>query len=272
MWNEFKIDPGQLKAFQEDRQACVADYRLAQRMKWKIGERIPLQGTFYTFHLDLKLVGTFDAPQNTDSLWFNWYYLDEGLKSKLDPGAGNAGTIFAKIDDGIEMATICKSIDDRFANSDTPTRSQSETAFAKMFAEMLGNIQLYILAIGSVVVFALTLVAASGMAMSMRERTTEIAVLTAIGFSRQKILLFVLGESCWIAILGGVVGIALGCGCLQAMHRLAPQVIPISMVDLAGPWLGMMLLLAAVIGLVSGLIPAVRASQLSVVDGLRRVI
>ncbi len=61
VWPEYKIDPEQMKEFQSDRQACVADRQLAERMKWKVGDRIPLQGTFYPVNLDLKLVGVFDA-------------------------------------------------------------------------------------------------------------------------------------------------------------------------------------------------------------------
>ena len=272
VWPEFEISPEQKKAFQDDRQACVADRRLAERMNWKIGERIPLEGTFYTFNLDLKLVGTFDAPQNTDSLWFNWYYLDEGLKSQSSEMAGNAGTIFAKTKDAAAMAPVCKAIDDRFASSDNPTRTQTESAFAQMFADMLGNIQVFILVIGIAVVFSLTLVAATAMAMSMRERTTEIAVLKAIGFSKLKVLWLVLGESCWIALIGGVLGVGIGCLCLNGLHSISAQFFPFSIFDMAGLWLVALLAVAAGIGLVSGIVPAIRAAQLSVIDGLRRVI
>ncbi len=272
VWPEYKIDPQQLKEFQSDRQACVADRRLAQRMKWEIGERIPLQGTFFTFNLDLKLVGVFDSPQNTDSLWFNWSYLDEGLKAQSSEMAGNAGTVFAKTADAPSMATVCKAIDERFASSDNPTRTQTESAFAQMFTDMIGNIQVFILVIGLAVVFSLTLVAATAMAMSMRERTTEVAVLKAIGFSKLRVLWMVLGESCWIAFLGGLLGIGIGCLCLEGLHNLSAQFFPFSIVEMAGPWLLILMLIAAGIGFVSGIVPAIRAAQLSVIDGLRRVI
>jgi len=272
VWSEYKIDPEQLKAFQEDRQGCVADRRLADRMGWKLGERIPLKGTFNEFDLDLKLVGVFDAPQNTDSLWFNWSYLDEGLRSSSSRGSGNSGTIFAKTANANAMATISKSIDDRFASSDNPTRTQTESAFAQMFTDMLGNIQAYIFYIGMAVVFSLTLVAASAMAMSMRERTTEIAVLKAIGFSRGRVLWLVLGEACGIAILGGFLGVGMGCLCLQVLHGASPQFFPFSVVEMAGKWLILLMAAAAAIGVVSGIVPAIRASQLSVIDGLRRVV
>ena len=272
VWDDFSIDPQQLANWQKIRQGCVVDRRLAAKRGWKIGERIPLQGTYYPTNLDLELVGVFDTPQNTDSLWFNWYYLDEQLKQMSAPGAGNAGTIFARTTSKEQVAQVAKALDERFASSENPTRTQSEAAFAQMFSDMLGNLQSYIRNIGLAVVFSLSLVAGNSMAMSMRERTTEIALLKAIGFSRLKVLTMVLTESAVVALIGGVLGIAIGCGCLQLLHGISSQFFPIAVYEMAGRWLGYLVVAAAGIGIVSGLIPAVRAAQLSVVDGLRRVV
>jgi putative ABC transport system permease protein len=166
---------------------------------------------------------------------------------------------------------VIKAIDAEFASSENPTRTQTEAAFAQMFTDMLGNIQEYIRNIGLAVVFSLSLVAANSMAMSMRERTTEIAVLKAIGFPRLRVLMMILGESCLIALLGGVLGIALGCAFLEFIHGVSTQFFPLGLRDLAGPWLLVLVGIAAGIGLASGLVPGVRATQLSVIDGLRRV-
>lgn len=272
VWDEYRIDPDQLKAWQENRRGCVVDRRLAAKRGWQIGERIPIKGTFYPFDLDLELVGTFDSPQNTDSLWFHWQYLDEGLKQLNAPGTGNAGTIFAKTGSKAEVARLSAVIDDRFTSSDNPTRTQSESAFAQMFTDMLGNIQAYIRNIGLAVVFSLSLVAANAMAMSMRERTAEIAVLKAIGFSNLRVLWMVLAESSFISVIGGALGVTFGCLCLQGLHSMSSQFFPLSVLEMMGGWLGYLLALAAGIGLVSGLVPALRAAQLSVVNGLRNVV
>lgn len=272
VWDEFKIDPQQLAEFQKTRNGCVVDRRLAEKRGWKIGERIPLQGTFYRFNLDLVLCGVWDSPQNTDSLWFNWLYLDEGMREMNAPNTGNAGTIFARVAAAESMASVSQKIDERFASSDNPTRTQTEAAFAQMFTDMLGNVQAYIRNIGLAVVFSLSLVAANAMAMSMRERTTEIAVLKAIGFSRRRVLVTILGEACSITLLGGMLGILLGCTCLELLHQLSSQFMPLSVFEMLGPWLVYLLATAAGIGLASGIVPAVRAAQLSVIDGLRRVV
>jgi putative ABC transport system permease protein len=273
VWDEYTIPQDQLEAWQKNRRACVVDRRLAERRGWQVGERIPLRGTYYPYDLELELVGIFDTPQPIDSLWFDWQYLDEGLQAEHQGnGAGNAGLIFAKARSSRIIPSLCQSVDDQFASSDNPTRTQSEAAFAQMFSEMLGNIEAYIRNIGLAVMFSLTLVAANAMAMSMRERTTEVAVLKAIGFRKARVLGMVLGEACLIAAVGGVLGLLIGAGFLQLMHQGIPQFFPFTFAEMAGPWVLMIVAVAVVIGMLSGLVPAIRAAQLSVVDGLRRVV
>ena len=271
VWDEFKIDPAQLKAWQEDRQGCVVDRILAEDQGWKIGARSPLKGTFYQFDLDLKLVGLFDAPKKTGMMWFHWKYLDEGLIQRKAPRTGNAGTVFARAKSAAAIPEIVKTIDARFANSDTPTRTQTEQAFAQMFTDMLGNIQVFIQNIGIAVVFSLSLVAANGMAMSMRERTTEIAVLKAIGFARGQVLRMILSEACIICLIGGVFGIGLGALFLEGLYQIGIPMFPFGIREYAGPWMALLLLLAVAIGFASGLVPSIRAARLSVIDGLRRI-
>jgi putative ABC transport system permease protein len=273
VWDEYRIDPQALEAWQSDRRACVVDRRLAERRGWKVGERIPLQGTFYPVNLDLEVVGFFDAPQPTESLWFNWHYLDESLRQAgYEEQAGNCGTIFAKAESAAIIPELCKAIDDRFGSSENPTRTQTEAAFAQMFTDMLGDVQEYIRNICIVVVFSLTLVSANAMAMSMRERTIEIAVLKAIGFPRGRVLSMILGEACLMAGAGGLVGLAVGGLCLQGVHSLAPQMFPLGMLDLLGPWMFGIIAVGLAIGVISGIVPATRAAQMPVIDGLRRVV
>ncbi len=271
VWPEFSIPPEQLEAFKANRQGCVLDRRIAERRGWKVGDRVPLKGAIYPFDLDLEISGIFDAPKNTDSLYFHWHYLNEGLKQQNYPNIDNAGTIFARISSSDAIPAVIKSIDDKFGSSDTPTRSQTEAAFAQMFVDMLGNVQVLIRNIGLAVVFSLSLVTANSMAMAMRERVTEIAVLKAIGFPRSRVLFMVLGEACAIAMLGGFLGVGLGCLFLQGMNSLMPQFFPFTVMEMLGPWISYGLIAAAFLGLTSGIVPAIRAAQMSVIDGLRRV-
>jgi putative ABC transport system permease protein len=273
VWDEYHIAPDQLEAWRKNRRGCVVDCRMAERRGWKIGEQIPLQGGIYPFNLELEMVGTFETPQPIDSLWFHWEYLDEGLKREhAGQQSGNAGIIFAKAQSASVIPSLSQAIDDRFASSDNPTRTQTEAAFAQMFADMMGNIQAYIRNIGLAVMFSLTLVSANAMAMAMRERTTEVAVLKAIGFPKGRVLNMILGESCLIAAIGGLLGLAVGGAFLQVLHQTMPQFMPLSLLDMVGPWMLWIIAIAIGIGLVSGIVPAVRAAQLSVIDGLRRVV
>jgi putative ABC transport system permease protein len=198
-------------------------------------------------------------------------YLDEGLRQKAGGrGAGNCGTIFFRASSADVIPQLCEAIDARYASSPNPTKTQTEKAFSQMFVKMAGNVQNFILFIAVFVTISLTLVAANGMAMSMRERTTEIAVLKALGFQNGTVLSLMLGESILIASIGGLLGVAAGRGIYAVGHMLAPMIIQTSSM----PWTVMAwgMLVAAGIGLASGIVPALLAARLSVVNGLRRII
>jgi putative ABC transport system permease protein len=170
------------------------------------------------------------------------------------------------------MPAVSKKIDDLFRNSEFPTRTQTEEAFGKMFEEMLGDLKGMIRAIGLAVVFSLLCVAGNAMAMAMRERTSEVALLKAIGFSKSRVLLMVITESVLVAGLGGALG-SIGCkGLLEVfdISKYTAGFMPFFYV----PWNVALqgLAVALFVGFASGLVPAIRAANLSVIDGLRRVI
>ena len=269
VFNDCEIDPDQFRAWHTNRTGCVVDRTTARRRRWKIGEHIPLKGTNYDLDLDLTLCGIYDGPEWIQGLFFHWDYLDEGLRQKDSPLAGNAGILFVKAQSAEVIPSVCEAVDRRFANSAFPTWTQSHQAFAQMFSKFLGNVQAYIRNIGMAVVFALTLVAANAMAMSLRERTAEIAVLKAIGFRQGLVLWLVLGESVLISGVGGVLGVIAGQGLWSAGHVFFPQFFPLS--RLAAIVMVYGVAVAIAIGLASGLVPAIRAARLPVVDGLRRV-
>ena len=271
VWNEFKIPPDQLEAFKKNRQGCVVDRELARRLGVQIGDRIPLEGTFYDVNLDLELVGIYDPPELTASLYFHLKYRDEEMRKQgATRGVDNCGMIFCRTASADIIPDLCRKIDEQFASSPNPTKTQTEKAFSQMFVNMAGNVQSFILFIAVFVTISLTLVAANGMAMSMRERTTEIAVLKAIGFPNGQVLALMLGEAVLIAAIGGLLGVAAGRGLYALAHAAVPTIIPTG----AMPWSVMAwgMAVAGGIGLASGIVPAVLAARLSVVDGLRRIV
>lgn len=272
---DIKVPPDQLKAFQGDLAGCIVGRKLAEDHGWKIGDRVPLRGDIYPFDLDLTIRGFYDASpkRNLRICFFNWNYLDEGLKSKFQGRmAGNAGTVMVLCKDAATMPRVSKAIDDMTKNSDSPTKTQTEEAFISMFTEMLGDMRYLIMAVGAAVVASLLCVAAVAMAMSMRERTTEIAVLKAIGYSKGLVLGLVLSEAILVAGLGGVLG-AIGSKLLFDAVDIAPFTggfLPVFYV----PWVAALsgLAVSGLIGLLSGLIPAFFAANSSVINGLRKVV
>lgn len=275
IYDEIKVTPAQFKAFQDDKAGCVIGRKLAEDRKLKVGDRLPLKGDIYPFDLNLTIRGIYDGPTNRDlrMCMFHWDYLEEGLKRDFQgKGAGNAGVVAIKCKNADIMPTLCKKIDAAYANSDTPTRTQTEEAFGKMFQEYFGDVRALIRNVGLAVIFSLVCVAGNAMAMAMRERTTEIAVLKAIGFGSGLVLVLVLAEATLVAALGGLVG-AFGSKLLFDaidISRYTAGFMPFFHI----PWVTALqgMALAIGIGLASGFVPALRAARLPVVQGLRKVV
>lgn len=275
IYDEYSIPPDQLKSFQQDRSGCVIGRKLSAERNLKIGDRIPLKGDIYPFDMNLTVRAIYDGPENRDlrACWFHWEYLEEGLKRDFKgKGAGNAGAVVAKCKDGDSIPTLCKKIDTLSLNSDSPTRTQSEEAFLKMFSEFAGDLRVLIRNVGLAVVFSLLCVSGNAMAMALRERTREVAVLRAIGFGKLLILFLVLAESVFVAVLGGVVG-SIGSKFLFDffdVSRYSAGFLPFFYVSWTTALAG--LAVAATIGLLSGIVPAALAVRNSVIDGLRKVV
>ena len=259
------MPPDQLAAWKKDRAGCVADVVLANKYNWKIGDRIVLQGSIFPTNLELTLRGvyTIDPPQS--ALYFHSKYLEESVHWFKD----SAGFYFIRVDTAENMPKAARAIDDMFHNAPGPTKSESEQAFRLDFIATLGNVRAFILSICGAVVFTTLLVCANTMAMSIRERTREVAVLRTLGFTRESILKLLLSESIAISLIGGAVGIFLGTLVIKAMSR--PGIgMPVSM-HMTLATAGVVMLVAGLVGLVSGLIPSYRASNLGIVDALRYI-
>lgn len=275
IWDELDLPDDQKKAFIADPSGCVIGYKMAAERGIKVGDPMPLKGTIYPFDLNLTVRGIYKCPPDRDGrmLMFNWNLLEEGLKANFQGRqAGSAGTVFAKIKPGADPASVCRKIDAMTINSDTPTRTQTEDAFVAQFAELWGDMRTMISAVGLAVVVSLIFVSGNAMAMALRERTTEIAVLKAIGFTNGKILGMVLTESIIVGLMGGVVG-ALGSKLLFDLFDVSPYTagaLPFFFV----PWPTALLGMGAslLIGVISGIFPATAAARLGVIQGLRKVV
>jgi putative ABC transport system permease protein len=261
-----KIMPAdQLAAWKRDRAGCVVDVDLARKHHWKVGDHIILQGTIFPTNLDLTIRGIYTIDPPSSNLYFHAKYLEESV----DWFKNTAGFYFTRVDTPEDMPKAARAIDDVFHGSPVPTKSESEQAFKADFIATLGNVKAFILSICGAVVFTTLLVCANTMAMSIRERTREVAVLRTLGFTRGSILRLLLSESIAVSIIGGLAGVALGTVVTAFMSR--PGIgLPVSM-HMTGATAAVVLLVAAFVGLVSAVVPSYRAANLGIVDALRHV-
>ena len=268
LYPEFLVPEDQWKAFLADKQGAVAGKATADRFGWKIGDRIPIQGAIFPGDWQFNLRGIYTGRRPNDDLtqfWFRWDYLTE----KAPPWAKNfAGWYTVRIAPGADAVQVARAVDEGFANSAWETRTQSEATFMASFVEQMGNIGFLMAAIGTVVFFTLLLVTGNTMAISVRERTGELAVLKTVGFSDRAVLALVMGESLLLAVLGGALGIGLAKGFTLAGDPTNGMLVSFYL----PPW-GIMAgaSLALAVGLLAGLLPAVSAMRLQVVEALRRL-
>src|SRR5437879_8358897 len=267
---EMKVPDDQWKNFVNDRQGAVVGAGLAKRFGWKIGDRIPLKNALYgptkTWEFNLDGIYKNDHPGGDESqFWLQWKYFDENIPSVIK---GSIGWYVLKLDNPDDAVRVAKAIDTQFANSSTETKTETESAFQAGFAKQMGNIEFLILTVGGVVFFTLLLVTGNTMAIAVRERMGELAVLKALGFSNQFVLLLVMLESLIVAFIGGGLGLLLAK--LFSLHGDPTNGIlpyfylpPLAIVSGVAA--------ALLVGVAGGILPAVSAMRLRVVDAIRRV-
>ena len=267
VYTEYVIPDDQWKAFAEDREGCVVGEGLAKRFGWKVGDRIPLTGTIFPGTWEFNIRAIYKGKQLQDdvnSLWFQGKYLEERKPFQK----GLIGWFTLRVKDPDQAVQVARTIDDTFANSPYETKAETEKAFAAGWVKQMGNIEFLILSIGSVVFFTLLLVTGNTMAIAVRERIRELAVLKAVGYSDVTVLLLIMFESLIIAALGGGLGLALA-KAFTLRGDPTGGLLPFFYLQASAIWSG--IALALLIGTISGVTPAVSAMRLRVVDALRRV-
>jgi len=271
MYPEYIVPEDQWDRFKTERTCAVVGETTAARFGWKVGDRVPIEATIWTrrdgtrtWEFDICGLYTSDR-RGVDTSWFVFHYdyFDEARQF----GQGLVGWYVIRIDDPSQAAAIIERIDRTFANSEYETKTVPEKAFAQAFAAQIGDIGSIIRIIVTAVFFTILLVAANTMAQSVRERTSELAVLKTLGFTDSRVLALVLAESCAIAGVGGLLGLGLSAFLVPKIptgNFLQNLYVPTSS-------LGVGVALVFGLGLVAGLVPAIRAMRLRIVDALRRV-
>jgi putative ABC transport system permease protein len=268
IYPEFVIPDAQLKAYLADREGCIVGRKTAERFGWKIGDRIPIKGTIFPGNWEFNVRGIYSGrrPQDDETNFlFRAKYLEERAPGFWD---GVVGWYVVQVKDPNQAEALARKIDERFSNSNAETKTQREEAFIASWINQMGNIRLLVISVGMVVFFTLLLVTGNTMAIAVRERTGEWAVLKTLGFGDRTVLGLVLAESLTIASVGGAIGLGLA-KLFTLRGSPMPGLLPLFFFSNERLVAG--LLLSLFIGFAAGIIPGVLAMRLRIVDALRRV-
>ena len=270
IYPEFVLPPDQAEAWKNDRQGAIIGSSLADRFGWKIGDRVPLTAPIWlpkgggtTWEFNIRGIYTGGDAVDKTQMFFRYDYLDENRAN----GQGQVGWYVVKIADPARAVDLARTFDDMFANSPAETKTTTEKGFVEGFAKQIGDIGSIMVAISSTVLFMFGLVAASTMAQSVRERTSELAVLKTLGFSGPTILTLVLLESLFIAFTGGILGLGLAWIIVQGGDPTG-GLLPIFALRPGDLVMGIALMV--MMGILAGVMPAIGAMRLKITDALRR--
>ena len=272
MHPELVLSPEQKEAWLKTRTGAIVGRKTAERFHWKIGDKVPIQSAIWstaagnrTWEFDI--VGIYDGEKkgtDTTPLFFRYDYFDEARGG----AKGQVGWYTIRVKDPTQAAEVAKLVDEEFENSSAETKTEPEGAFVQAWASQIGNIVLIVAAILGAVFFTILLVTGNTMAQAVRERTGELGVLKAIGFTNTQIVSLVLAESCLLTVLGGTLGLGLA---WLVISRGDPTngLLPMFFFPTRDLLIGLGLSVA--LGLVTGIFPAVQAMRLRVADALRRM-
>ncbi len=267
--DDYTIPGDQLKAWQSERDSFIAGRQLIDRYGWKIGDRIQLKGTYISMNLDLELRGVYTGPDESN-IFFHNKYLENSFVGRLS----QTGIFYLRTEAPERVPAVCDAINRMFENSDAPVKAMPEKQFMLQFTEMMGNVKLLVRSIALTVLFTVVLIVANTMAMSARERVTQIAVIRAMGFRRRQVLVLVLSEAIVLALLGGVAGAAGSFPFTWGLIWLMKKT-PVAMfaynIKISGATLITAFAASVAIGVLAGFVPAIRSARISIVDGLRQV-
>jgi putative ABC transport system permease protein len=275
---EFILPPDQMQAWLATRTGAIVGRRTAERFGWKIGDKVPIRSTIWTtadgnFTWTFDIVGIFDGKDkgtDTTPLFFRYDYFEESREqSSQSWGRGKVGWYTIRIKDPSQAAEVAKRVDAEFENSPTETKTEPEGAFIQGWASQIGNIVFIVAAILGAVFFTILLVTGNTMAQAVRERTGELGVLKAIGFTNTGVMALVLVESCLLSIIGGTLGLGLARLITPVMAEKLAGLLPLFYFPVRDLFIGLGLCL--VLGLITGIFPALQAMRLRVADALRRM-
>jgi putative ABC transport system permease protein len=271
--DEMKVEPAALDEWKKTKNGAILGDVLARKLEVKVGDKLVITSDIYPGDWEFKVVGIYQPLRPTadrNSMVFRWDYLNEGQQMWKD----EIGWVMSRIDDPSKSAEISQNIDKMFDERDDQTLTMSERAFNLSFLGAFSAILKAFDYVSIVILLIMTLILANTIAMSVRERTHEYGVLRAIGFPPRYIAGFILGESLLVAVVGGLLGVLLTLGVINGMMGPGIEENMAGMFPYfrtPGQVFGLSIVLAVVLGVIAGLVPAINASRRKVTDALRRL-
>lgn len=269
---EFLLPAEARAAWFRTRTGAIVGRKLANQFGWKTGDRVPIRSNIWpkkdgNFVWDFEIVGIYDGKEkgtDTTQLFFHYDYFDEARGGMQ----GSVGWYAVRVENPAKAAELALAVDREFENSPAETKTETEGAFVQGFVSQVGNITLITVSILGAVFFTILLVTANTMAQSVRERTGELGVLKAIGFASWQVLLLVLAESCFLAIVGGTIGLGLAM-LLTSGGDPTGGLLPLFFFPTHDVLIGIGI--SVLLGVFAGILPALQAMKLKVADALRRM-
>lgn len=272
LYPEYVFSDKEKSDFLRDRRGVVVGQKIAQEYGWKIGDTVPLKGTFYPGTWQFHVRGIYhgeDGKVDETQFLFHWDYLNETVKALLPSRANSVGVFIVYLKNANAAATVSAAIDSTFKNSLAETRTETQKAFQLSFVAMVDTILVAIQTVAYVVILIIMAVMANTMAMTARERTREYATLKALGFHDSFVFMLIVGESMAIALVGGFAGVVLSFPLAKAFHQATGRLFMVF--DITPTTIALQLAAAVLIGLCAAAVPAYSSSRIRIVDGLRAV-
>jgi putative ABC transport system permease protein len=272
VYPEYSVPKDQLETFKKQRNSCVIGQKLADQHRFKIGDVIPVRGDIYPGEWEFTVVGIYkgkDKSADETQMFFSWEYLNERNRQTSSWATDQVGWYIVQIKNPNEAALVSESIDALYLNSAAKTKTETEKAFQQSFVSLSGAIITSLEVVSYVIIGIILMVLANTIIMSARERIREYAVLRTLGFTSFHIVGLIAGESLFISLLGGAVGILFTFPVCQGFGAQFPTMFPVFAV--APSTIALAVSFSIIVGVIASIFPAIRSVNMKIVDGLRQI-
>ena len=271
VYPEMELPSEEFQNWLRERTGALVGRTLAEAQNWKVGDVIPMRSNIWLLAdgsntWEMKITGIFDITDTGDSnrLYYHYDYYNE---ASLQYGADQIAQVISRVENKNQLMDVAQEIDALFANSDTETKTISVKAATQGYVNQIGDIGHIVTLIVGAVFITILLVTANTMSQAIRERTSELAVLKTLGFSRFQVTELVMRESLTLIFLGGVIGLILGTVLVQVVGDSIKQHLPMMVVPLKAYVVGLLLMLF--LSVLSGLAPAISVWRMKITTALR---